>query len=161
MTKFYSILRNSFTLQYPIAEIPEPKKRSRVIESCRCCGDKISVGTWDSMVGFLVECPHCHGLHGEVWKARRLRLSIFLNLLSFLFFWRPVKALVLMLVLGSIYAVMGQFIANTGDTGVVILGLIIFAGPCCINGYSLLKHQDGMKSGLPRDQVGKLTLPVL
>jgi hypothetical protein len=34
-------------------------------------------------------------------------------------------------------------------------------GPCCINGYSLLKHQDGMKSRLSRDQVGKLTLSVL
>src|SRR4051812_1050787 len=88
----------SFTLpsfyetSYPRAYLPQEAKHGETIKPCLHCGKDLAPKKWDSWNGFLVQCPHCGGLHGKHWNIGRVLFASFLfSALSFFLQYDPRK----------------------------------------------------------------------
>jgi hypothetical protein len=127
---------------YPKAGLPDQRSQGKILKRCLHCGKDISLKKWDSWNGFLVECPHCHGLHGKRWNIGRVLLASFLfNAFSFLFTMRPRNA-VLTLVGFIVAAITGNFFLDTFPFLVqIVVGSALLLGPMLINAVILMKHE--------------------
>ncbi len=81
---------------YPIARVPQGKRDGRRRE-CPCCSEPIIINFWDSINGFLVNCPHCKCAVGKPWNLRsKMRWGFLLvtNFIGLFFTLRPKAALI-------------------------------------------------------------------
>ena len=120
-----------------------------VVNSCIRCGEEFRVKRWDSWNGFLVECPHCGGLHGKRWNIRRVLLASFVfHAFSLLFTMRPAKSLpalaaFIALGVGGNFLLDSESVPDSLEMGGVIL--FVFA-PMLINAAVLVMHERGLDS---------------
>ena len=147
---------------YPRAHLPQEAKQGETIQPCLHCGKNLALTKWDSWNGFLVQCPHCGGLHGKRWNIRRVLLASFVfNAFSFLFTMRPAKAL-LALTGFIVFAVVGNFVIDneTIPDLLEIAGAIIFIlGPMLINAIVLIKHERDLDNSASRVLASKVFMP--
>ena len=138
---------------YPKATSPDQVKQGEIIKRCLHCSMDVSLKKWDSWNGFLVECPHCHGLHGKRWNIKRVLLASFLfNALSFLFTMRPRNA-VLSLLGFIVVAVIGNyFLDRFPDLFQIALVIVFGFSPMLINAVILIKHERDLDGSAPTKQ---------
>jgi DNA-directed RNA polymerase subunit RPC12/RpoP len=138
---------------YPKAAPPDQEKQGEIIKRCLHCGKDVSLKKWDSWNGFLVECPHCHGLHGKRWNIRRVLLASFVfNAFSFLFTMRPRNA-VLSLVGFIVVAIIGNyFLDRFPDLFQIVIVIVFVFSPMLINAVILMKHERDLDDSAPPKQ---------
>jgi hypothetical protein len=135
---------------YPKAVLPIDMKRGHVLKRCFHCGKDLGLKKWDNWNGFLVECPHCHGLHGKRWGIRRTVLASFLfNALSFPFLMRPRSAMPMVIAfLGA--AILGNLfldrLSNLWQVGAVAIFML---SPMVLNGFVLVVHERDLDNSAP------------
>jgi hypothetical protein len=125
----------------PVAQIPDSKNSKRS-QPCIRCGRKLVVSRWDDWNSFLTTCPHCRGVHGKPRSIRPIIFgSILFHALSFFLTMRPLKALVLFVVVGGLFA--GSFFLDSlrlpYAVEIVLVVAVLFA-PMAINLAVLLQH---------------------
>ena len=129
---------------YPRAHLPQQAKQGEKIQPCLQCGKQLAVTKWDSWNGFLVQCPHCGGLHGKRWNIRRVLLASFVfNAFSFLFTMRPPKSWIALLGF-IVFAIVGNFLLDNEtipDLVEIAGGIIFLLGPMLINAIVLVNHE--------------------
>jgi hypothetical protein len=125
------------------------------MQPCIHCGKKLGLEKWDSWNGFLVECPHCGGLHGKRWNIRRvLFASVVFNAISFLFTMRPAKA-ALALSGFVVFAIIGNFLLDSNwipDILEITGATLFMLGPMLINAVVLIKHERDLDNSAPTSQ---------
>jgi hypothetical protein len=138
---------------YPKATSPDQVKQGEFIKRCLHCGKDLSLKKWDSWNGFLVECPHCHGLHGKRWNIRRVLLASFLfNAFSFLFTMRPRNA-VLSLVGFIVVSIIGNyFLDRFPDLFQIVMVFVFVFSPMLVNAVILMKHERDLDDSAPPKQ---------
>ncbi|HEX6183959.1 MAG TPA: hypothetical protein VFZ44_08790 [Pyrinomonadaceae bacterium] len=121
---------------------------------CLHCGGSVSLTRWDDWNGFLVECPHCEGLHGKRWSIRRVMMASFVfNAVSFLFTMRPAAA-ILSLSAFAAAAVAGYFfIDSLPDTLQIVAASAFILGPMLVNAVVLIIHERGLDQSSPNGQM--------
>lgn len=141
---------------YPRGHHPREAKQGEIIKPCLHCGKEVALSRWDSWNGFLVQCPHCGGLHGKRWKIRQVLFASFLfSALSFLFTMRPPRALLLVMgfiilaVLANYLVFDSEAISDLLEVGVAA-GLIL--GPMIVNGIVLMVHERDLDDSAPPTQ---------
>jgi hypothetical protein len=129
---------------YPRGHLPHEAKQGEITKPCLHCGKELALRKWDSWNGFLVQCPHCGGLHSKHWGIRRILFASFLfNAFSFLFTMRPMNSVYAMAAV-IVFVVAGQFLFDNEripDIFEVALAAIFILGPMVINAISLIKHE--------------------
>lgn len=143
---------SSFKTDYPKGLLPIHVKSGEVIKPCLHCGNKLGLKKWDSWNGFLVECPHCQGLHGKHWNIKYiLWASLFFNAFSFLFTMRLPKGALLLLGF-VLFALGGNYLLDHDQ----ISGLVAVAGaalfiiaPVVINAVALVRHERDLERSTP------------
>lgn len=156
--------RRSFSdTGYPKGVLPRDAKPRDSVKPCLHCGNELGLKKWDSWNGFLVQCPHCGGLHGKRWNLRRLLLaSLLFNAISFLFTMRPKRAAIalsvfVVLILGS-YLLIKDQIPDLVGMGYAIL---IILGPMILNAIVFIKHERDLAESIPPAQVRRAYLDEL
>jgi hypothetical protein len=137
---------------YPQGYFPYQAKQGAVIKSCLHCGNKLGVKRWDNWNGFLVECPHCHGLHGKRWNIRNVLLASFVfNAISFLFTMR-LRTAVLLLLGFILVGFGGNYLLDhyeiPGLTAIAGASVFILA-PLVINAIVLIRHERDLDNSTP------------
>lgn len=140
---------------YPKGVLPGAAKPGDLVKPCLHCGDKLGLKKWDSWNGFLVQCPHCGGLHGKRWKLGRIVLASFLfSGISFLFTMRPKRAAIALSVFVVLilvnYLLINDEIPDLVELGV---GILIILGPLLINAIAFIKHERDLAESIPPAQV--------
>jgi hypothetical protein len=117
---------------------------------CLHCGRNVPLNKWEDWNGFLVECPHCGGMHGKHWKIGRVMTASFVfNAVSFLFTMRPAYG-VLWLAAFAAAAVAGNFyLESLPDTLQVALASAFILGPMLVNAVVLVNHERGLDNSAP------------
>ena len=145
--------------RYPQGHLPQEVKQGQTIKPCLHCGKDLALKKWDSWNGFLVQCPHCGGLHGKRWNIRRVSLASFLfNAFSFLFTMRPPKsflalvAFIVLAVAGNYYLLDSENIPDTLEIG---LAIVFMLGPMVINAILLIKHERDLDNSAPPSKLGR------
>ena len=142
--------------RYPQGHPPRDAKEGETIKPCIHCGSELALRKWDSRNGFLVQCPHCGGLHGKRWNIRRVLFASFLfNAFSFLFTMRPRNALLALLGF-VVFAVVGDYLLDSDKIPDIleIVGVLVFIlGPMLINAIVLIKHEHDLDNSAPPTQV--------
>ena len=140
---------------YPQGYLPYQAKQGTAIKSCLHCGNKLGVKKWDNWNGFLVECPHCHGLHGNrqnIWNIRNVLFASFMfNAISFLFTMRLRTAIPLLL--GFILVGFGgNYLLDhyeiPGLTAVAGASVFLLA-PMVINAIVLIRRDSALDNSTP------------
>src|SRR5882672_3537621 len=121
---------------YSRAYLPHDATAGGIIKPCIHCGKELGLNKWDSWNGFLVQCPHCGGLHGKRWNIRRVLLASFLfNAFSFLFTMRLRNALISLSGFIVLVAV-GNYLLDNDKTPFLLeifAGIVFILGPMIIN----------------------------
>jgi hypothetical protein len=142
--------------RYPRGRLPHDAKQGETIRPCLHCGKELALKKWDSWNGFLVQCPHCGGLHGKRWRIRRVLFASFLfNAFSFLFTMRPRNAS-LWLSGFVVFAVVGNYLLDSDkipDMLEIVGVLVLILGPMLINGIVLIRHERDLDNSAPPTQV--------
>ena len=138
---------------YPKGALPNQAKQGEIIKPCFHCGKELALKKWHSWNGFLVECPHCHGLHGKRWNIRRVLLASFLfSAFSFLFTMRPRNAVLILL--GFIVAAfIGNYILDRlPDLLQIVIVIVFIFSPMLVNAIILMKHERDLDNSAPPRQ---------
>ena len=152
--------------RYPRARLTHEAKPGETIKSCRHCGKELALKKWDSWNGFLVQCPHCGGLHGKRWDIRRLSFASFLfNAFSFLFTMRPPKGVVALTAFIIIAAAGNYYLLDSEavpDSLEIAVAAVLVLGPMLVNGILLVQHERDLDNSAPptqspRNRLAKLT----
>lgn len=148
--------RRSFSdTDYPKGVLPEDAKPGYSVKPCLHCGNKLGLKKWDSWNGFLVQCPHCGGLHGKRWNLGRIVLaSLLFNAISLLFTMRPKRAAIALSVFGVL--ILGYNLFNNDqipDLVEIGVALLIFLGPLLVNAITFIKHERDLAESIPPAQV--------
>lgn len=124
---------------------------------CLHCRRSVSLSKWDDWNGFLVECPHCGGMHGKPWKIGRVLLASFVfNAFSFLFTMRPAYALPCLAGFAAA-AVAGNFyLESLPDTLQIVLAIAFLLGPMLVNAVVLVSHERGLDNSAPDAQMSEV-----
>lgn len=142
-------------VRYPLGHFPNEAALGETIKSCIHCGKEMGLKRWDSWNGFLVQCPHCGGLHGKHWKIKHIATaSLFFSAVSFLFTMRPQNAAIAAS-LFVIFALIGSYLSNSGkipDLLEVAGAAVLFLGPMMINAIVLIKHESDLDNSAPSTQ---------
>ena len=140
---------------YPKARLPHDAKAGELIKPCIQCGRELGLNRWDSWNGFLVQCPHCGGLHGKRWNIRRVLLASFLfNAFSFLFTMRLRNALISLSGFIVLVAV-GNYLLDNDKTPFLLeifAGIVFILGPMIINAIVLIVHERDLDNSAPPTQ---------
>jgi len=127
----------------PTASVPESLRSGEVIVPCRLCAKTIGVPRWDAWNGFILQCPHCRGLHGKPWRVKSTLLAgLLFNALSFFFTMRPRTAAPL-LCITALFAIGCNYASDHVALPLaldIVWSSIVGLGPMIINGVILLKH---------------------
>jgi hypothetical protein len=129
---------------YPKAHLPQLAQSGEAVKPCYHCGQPLALQKWDSWNGFLVECPHCHGLHGKSWNIKRVLLASFVfSAFSFLF-TMPLKRAVVAILGFALFAFVGNYLIDHSlipDIAGLAGGVVFMLGPMLINAILLVKHE--------------------
>jgi hypothetical protein len=127
----------------PTARQRELATRGEVITKCRLCGQGIAIPRWDAWNGFILQCPHCHGLHGKRWTSKSIVLaSLFFNALSFFFTMRP-RTAIPTLCAAALFTIGCNYVSDHFDLPLaldLVWSSIVILGPMIINAVVLVKH---------------------
>ena len=116
-------------------------QQGQTVKPCLHCGSEVALSRWDNWNGFLVECPHCGGLHGKHWNIRRV-----------LFAMRPAKALPLLAAFVALGAAGNFFLLDNESVpdSLEMAGAIIFVfAPMLVNAAVLVTHERGIDNSAP------------
>lgn len=109
---------------------------------CLHCGRGVALSKWDDWNGFLVECPHCGGMHGKRWNIRRVLMASFVfNAVSFLFTMRPFVAAVWLSVFVAAAVGGAFFLESLPDNLQIVAASAFILGPMIINAVVLSLHE--------------------
>ncbi len=150
-------------MSYPLGVYPVPTGSRLRARACRHCGLELGVGRWNDLNGFLVRCPHCGGLHGKKWNARRTVVAgLLFNALSYPFVMRFRPALVVIGVTVASVLSFGMLVdlRTTPDWLAATAFGTFFLAPCVVNGVLLLRHQTLLEQS-PLDRSQRQPPPVV
>lgn len=142
--------------RYHRAHLPQEARTGEIIHPCFHCGQQIALRRWDSWNGFLVECPHCHALHGKRWNIKVVLMAGFMfHALSFFFTMRPRQAFLSIAGFG-LFAFTGNYILDhfqIPDIAAVAGAAVFMLGPLLVNAVLLIKHEHDFDKRAPLQQI--------
>lgn len=117
---------------------------------CLHCRRAVPLTRWEDWNGFLVECPHCGGMHGKRRNIRQVMLASFVfNAVSFLFMMRPARAVLWLSAFAAAAVAGGLFLDSLPDTWQVALASAFGLGPMVVNAVVLINHERSLDKSAP------------
>ena len=111
---------------------------------------------WDDWNGFLVECPHCGGMHGKHWHIKRVMMASFVfNAVSFLFTMRPLYGVTWLAAFAAASVAGNFFLEALPDVVQIALAGAFLLGPMVVNGVVLVVHERGIDNSSPSGEMVK------
>jgi hypothetical protein len=145
---------------YPKGILPWDAKPGDSVKPCLHCGNELGLKKWDSWNGFLVQCPHCGGLHGKRWNLRRIVLASFLfSGISFIFTMRPTRAAIALSVF--VVLILSSYLLTNDQTPDLVeigVGILILLGPLLVNAITFIKHESDLAESIPPAEVRRAYL---
>lgn len=121
-------------------------------DPCSYCLSEVRVTWWDQIIGLATQCPKCGGYSGPPWTPNRLIIAAFaslvVNALVLIFFARPLRAIVLIVLYVASVAALFAGSSASGNDGLFFTALVAVAvGPVCIAAIEYFWHALELEQG--------------